>query len=116
MTETAQRNTKRKPQRVLADARITAYVALGREGKADNQILPAAEKLHTQAMEQRLKSEEGQHWYRRRKAIAELPFGWIKHVLGFRHFSLRGLKKVQGEWQLVCAALNLKRIAALNSA
>lgn len=67
-------------------------------------------------MEERLKSEEGQHWYRRRKAIAELPFGWIKHVLGFRRFSLRGLKKVRGEWQLVCAALNLKRMAALNTA
>jgi transposase len=103
MTEAAQRNTKRKPRRVLADAGyrseenfrkladawITAYVALGREGKVDSQILPATENPHTQAMKQRLKSEEGQHWYRRRKAIAELPFGWIKHVLGFRRFSLR---------------------------
>ncbi len=61
-------------------------------------------------------SEEGQCWYRRRKAIAELPFGWIKHVLGFRRFSLHALKKVQGEWQLVCAALNLKRIAARSTA
>jgi len=53
--------------------------------------------------------KRGKRWYRRRKAIAELPFGWIKHVLGFRRFSLRGLEKVRGEWQLVCAALNLKR-------
>ena len=68
------------------------------------------------SMEQRLNSEPGQRWYRKRKALAEPPFGWIKHVLGFRRFSLRGLKKVQGEWQLVCAALNLKRIAALTTA
>ncbi|MFH0934693.1 MAG: IS1182 family transposase [Pseudomonadota bacterium] len=130
MTEAARRNTKRKPQRVLADAgyrseenfrklaeaRITAYVALGREGKSAKNILPCEENVHTQAMEDRMKSAQGQRWYRRRKAIAELPFGWIKHALGFRRFSLRGLKKVQGEWQLVCAALNLKRIAALTTA
>jgi len=130
MTEAAEAHGGEKPERVLADAgyrseesfrklaeqKITAYVALGREGKRGNTILPSAENPHTQAMEERLKSEEGQRWYRRRKAIAELPFGWIKHVLGFRRFSLRGLKKVRGEWQLVCAALNLKRLAALNIA
>ena len=66
--------------------------------------------------EQRLNSEPGQRWYRKRKALAEPPFGWIKHVLGFRRFSLRGHKKVRGEWQLVCAALNLKRIAVLTTA
>jgi len=130
LTEAAEAQGGEKPERVLADAgyrseegfrklaekKITAYVALGREGKRGNTILPSAENPHTQVMEERLKSEEGQHWYRRRKAIAELPFGWIKHVLGFRRFSLRGLEKVRGEWQLVCAALNLKRIAALNTA
>jgi hypothetical protein len=72
--------------------------------------------LGMESLEKNLKSEEGRRWYRRRKAIAELPFGWIKHVLGFRRFSLRGLKKAQGEWQLVCAALNLKRIAVRNNA
>jgi transposase len=130
LTEAAEAHGGEKPERVLADAgyrseesfrklaekKITAYVALGREGKGGNPILPSAENPHTQAMEERLKSEEGQRWYRRRKAIAELPFGWIKHGLGFRRFSLRGLKKVRGEWQLVCAALNLKRMAALNTA
>jgi transposase InsO family protein len=130
LTEAAEAHGGKKPERVLADAgyrseesfrklaekKITAYVALGREGKGNNKILSSAENPHTQAMEERRKSEEGRRWYRRRKAIAELPFGWIKHVLGFRRFSLRGLKKVQGEWQLVCAALNLKRIAALSTA
>jgi hypothetical protein len=59
-------------------------------------------------MQERLRSEEGQRWYRKRKWLAEPPFGWIKHVLGHR--------KVRGEWQLVCAALNLKRIAVLTNA
>ena len=129
LTLAAEAHGGEKPERVLADAgyrseesfrklaekKITAYVALGREGKGNSKILSSAENPRTQAMEERLKSEEGRRWYRRRKAIAELPFGWIKHVLGFRRFSLRGLKKVQGEWQLVCAALNLKRIRTLKT-
>jgi hypothetical protein len=37
-------------------------------------------------------------------------FGWIKHVMGFRQFSLRGLTKVTGEWSVVYLALNLRRL------
>ncbi|WP_139112142.1 transposase, partial [Acidithiobacillus thiooxidans] len=32
---------------------------------------------------------------------------------GFRQFSLRGLRQVQGEWSLVCLAWNIKRMAVL---
>jgi len=102
--------------RLLAEKKITGYVALGREGKKGKDIIPSAKNPHTQAMQERLRSEEGQRWYRKRKWLAEPPFRWIKHVLGFRRFSLRGHKKVQGEWPLVCAALNLKRIAILTTA
>ena len=48
-----------------------------------------------------------------RKWLSEAPHGWIKHVLGFRRFSLRGLAKVRGEWDLMCLALNVKRLHAL---
>ena len=34
-------------------------------------------------------------------------------VLGFRRFSVRGLDKVRGEWDLVCLALNIKRLQPL---
>ena len=52
----------------------------------------------------------------RRKWLSESPNGWIKEVLGFRRFSLRGLNKVQGEWDLVCLALNVKRLQGLQAA
>ena len=52
----------------------------------------------------------------RRKWLSEAPNGWIKEVLGFRRFSFRGLAKVQAEWNLVCLALNIKRIGALRTA
>jgi hypothetical protein len=129
-TEAAQAQGGEQPERVLGDAgyrseehfrklaekKITAYGALGREGQKGKNILPTTENRHTQAMEQRLRSEEGQRWYRKRKWLAEPPLGWNKHVLGFRRFSLRGHRKVGGQWQLVCAALNLKRIAVLTTA
>jgi hypothetical protein len=43
----------------------------------------------------------------------EPVIGIIKEIMGFRQFSLRGLKKVAGEWCLVCLAFNLKRMHIL---
>jgi len=51
-----------------------------------------------------------------RKRTIEPILGIIKSILGFRQFSIRGLKKVTGEWPLVCLAWNLKRMAGLPSA
>ena len=36
--------------------------------------------------------------------------------VGFRRFSFRGLEKVQAEWDLVCLALNVKRLHTLRAA
>ena len=43
-------------------------------------------------------------------------FGIIKSIIGFRQFSLRGLQKVKGEWNLVTMAWNVKRMFALGYA
>ncbi|WP_231374701.1 MULTISPECIES: transposase [unclassified Polaromonas] len=55
------------------------------------------------------------HDYRKRKWIAEPPNGWIKNVLGFRQFSMRGLENVKAEFKLVCLALNLRRMGAMRA-
>jgi hypothetical protein len=60
-------------------------------------------------------SDEGKAAYRRRKWIAEPPNGWIKNVLGFRQFSMRGMHRVCAEWKLVCMALNLRRMATMKA-
>ncbi len=39
--------------------------------------------------------------YKKQKGTVEPVFGIIKQVLGFRQFLLRGLRKVNLEWQLV---------------
>ncbi len=51
--------------------------------------------------------------YRRRKCTAEPAVGQIKAAMGFRRFLYRGRQNVGSEWNLVCAALNVKKIAAL---
>lgn len=66
-------------------------------------------------MATQLRSIEGQAAYRKRKWIAEPSNGWIKNVLGFRQFSMRGLRRVRVEWKLVCMALNLRRMSVLAS-
>lgn len=60
-----------------------------------------------------LKTLAGAASYALRKQTVEPVFGIIKSVLGFRQFSMRGLKKVSGEWSLVCLAWNVKRMAVL---
>jgi hypothetical protein len=53
--------------------------------------------------------------YALRNQTVEPVFGIIKSVMGVRQFSLRGLKKVTGEWNLVCLAWNVKRMARATS-
>jgi Transposase DDE domain len=50
------------------------------------------------------------------KTTVESVFGQIKQGMGFRRYLYRGKKKVASEWNVVCAAFNLKKIAALLSA
>ncbi len=66
-----------------------------------------------QMMGHKLKTQAGRALYALRKQTVEPVFGIIKSVMGFRQFSLRGLKQVTGEWTLVCLAWNLKRMAVL---
>lgn len=60
-----------------------------------------------------LSTEIGHAIYRLRKCTVEPVIGIIKEILASRQFSLRGLKKVIGEWCLVCLAFNLKRLHIL---
>ena len=64
-------------------------------------------------MVHRLSTQAGKALYKMRKQTVEPVFGIIKHVLGFRQFSLRGLDAVAGEWKLVAMAFNLKRLHVL---
>jgi hypothetical protein len=64
-------------------------------------------------MKHTLNTPEGRARYGRRKCTVEPVFGIVKQVMRFRQFLLRGLTKVKGEWNLVCLAWNVKRMAVL---
>jgi transposase len=72
-----------------------------------------ADATPMETMAHRLSTVAGKAAYAIRKQTVEPVFGIIKSVMGFRQFSLRGLRKVTGEWNLVCLAWNVKRMAVL---
>ncbi len=61
-------------------------------------------------MTAKMQTEDAKAVYKQRKVIVEPVFGHIKNS-GFRGFSVRGKDKVAGEFSLVCATHNLKKIA-----
>ena len=67
-------------------------------------------------MKNRLQTKEGRELYVQRKQTIEPILGIITETLGFRRFSLRGLKKVGTEWALVTLAYNLNRILHMGAA
>jgi transposase len=126
-----------QPQALLADTgyfsadnvkacckqQLEPLIAMGR----DSHHVPLAERLAPEAAEPdtddpvatmawKLKTKAGKARYAKRKSTVEPVFGIIKHVLGFRQFSLRGLGAVAGEWKLVAMAFNLKRLHVLAEA
>jgi transposase/IS5 family transposase len=130
--EAVKANTKADPKQVLADAGYRSeeemaklakqlpetelVIALGREGKILAKPRDAQRYPHTVAMAAKFETEQGKSDYRKRKWIAEPPNGWIKNVLGFRQFSMRGIEKAKAEFKLVCMALNLRRMGAMQTA
>jgi len=85
---------------------------LAREGKGSGKV-DAEQYPATARMAEKLASADGQARYAERKGIVEPFNGWIKNILGFRRFSLRGLQAVRGEWDLICLATNLRRMRPL---
>jgi len=79
------------------------------QGHARTITTDSKESLR-QAMRQKMENPGPQAVYKQRKVIVEPVFGQIKNS-GFRGFSVRGLDKVAGEFSLVCAAHNFKKMA-----
>jgi len=122
-------NTGRQAREMSADAgycsednlkelnrrHIEGYIATGRQKHGE---APAAGerrgKLGTRvhAMWQKLRRGGHRSRYRLRKQTVEPVFGQIKQGRGFRQFLLRGVRKVSGEWSLICTAHNLLKLAA----
>jgi len=105
------------------DAGIAPLLAIKRE----SHHLPVLERFVPDAPEpettdpvvrmvHHLGTQAGRALYKLRKQTVEPVFGIIKHVMGWRQMSMRGLDKAQGEWNLVTMAWNIKRMHVLRAA
>jgi hypothetical protein len=100
---------------------IEPYIATGREPHhrswqdyfKEQTTPPPDEATPKEKMAYKLQTEIGKAIYGLRKCTVEPVIGIIKEVMGFRQFSLRGLLKAAGEWNLVCIGYNLKRMHTL---
>jgi transposase len=133
MLEQVEQNLGRKPETVTADAGYFSEAALTNEKVSGVDLLvppdrqkhgaaaamqnPPADsppvagtKTLPEIMRERLGSPEGHAIYKLRKQIVEPVFGQIKEARHIRAFLLRGLGKVQAEWQLICATHNLLKL------
>ena len=120
--------TGRQPQQVTADAGyfseknvtdpqldgIHLFVAPNRLKHGEEAPCatspPPPELAVAEQMRHKLRTPEGRAVYRMRKAVVEPVFGQIKECRGFRRFLLRGLTRVQAEWQMICATHNLLKL------
>jgi transposase len=134
LVEAIEKQSNQRPQAVLADngycsdknleyleslerpeQRIEAYVATGKQKHGEHRLparrgpLPKG-ATRVERMKRKLQTKVGKAVYAARKCVVEPVFGQIKQARGFRQFLLRGLKKVQGEWALICMTHNLLKI------
>jgi hypothetical protein len=61
-------------------------------------------------MDRKLRTKHGRECYRRRGACVEPVFGQMKDRQGARHFSMRGLDRCRGEWNLHAAVHNMRKL------
>jgi len=102
----------------IAETPIDAYISTRKQkhgerpGPCPRGPLPKT-ATRVDRMARKLHRQAGAAVYAMRKAIVEPVIGQIKHARGFRSFLLRGLKKVQGEWALVCTTHNILKLYRL---
>ena len=61
-------------------------------------------------MERKLRTKRGRRLYRQRGSSVEPVFGQMKERQGAGRFSMRGLERCRGEWQLDATAHNLRKL------
>ena len=82
----------------------------GKRGRTITRLLNEEVK---EQIKTRYASDEGQEIYRKRKQVAELPFGHLKRNLNGSRFLLRGLNLVKGEFSLFATCFNISRMITL---
>lgn len=81
-------------------------------GRQVSFIIQKAQRgpTYTDWMKQRVDSPKGKLIYSHRMSVVEPVFGNIGTNKRLNRFSLRGKKKVQGQWQLYCLIHNIEKL------
>jgi transposase len=97
------------PDRLIATAKSWKLRREAREhGFAEGDPPPGSSPI--EAMEHRLRTEEGAALYGLRQCTIEPAFGDIKENRGYRRFVRRGLTACDAEWKLICATKNIAKM------
>jgi len=136
MVEAIEAQSGQRPAAVLADSgycseenlrylesagqpekKIEGYLATGKQKHGEfRQPCPRGPlpkgATRVDRMTRKLQTKAGRAVYALRKCVVEPVFGQIKQGRGFRQFLLRGIRKVKGEWALVCMTHNVSRLYA----
>jgi hypothetical protein len=140
MVEAIEAQSGQRPAAVLADSgycseenlrylesseqpekKIEGYIATGKQRHGEYRQpckrgpLPKG-ATRVDRMMRKLQTKVGRAVYAARKCVVEPVFGQIKQGRGFRQFLLRGIRKVKGEWALVCMTHNVLRLYAARQA
>ena len=133
MTEQTTTNTGQAPGQLLTDAGYCSadnleraaeftdqhgtefYVAIGRGRRDEPPPVAPRGRIPTHAtgkqrMARKLATSKGQKVYARRKAIVEPVFGQMATLQNAKHLLLRGLDQARGEWLLLAACHNLRKL------
>ena len=103
--------TAEGPDRLIATGKrrdVEKAARKAQQGAPDPAAPDPADPV--EAMAQRLRTPQGIATYRQRGHIAETPHGHIKHNMGIRTLTRRGLPRASAEWKLICLTFNLSRL------
>lgn len=133
MTEQTLTNTGGIPDQMLADAGYTStanldaaaqftatcgtefFIAPGRRRRDDPPPVAPRGRIPKSAtakqrMARKLTTKKGHAVYARRKAIVEPVFGQMSTLQNAKHLLLRGYDQARGEWLLLAACHNLRKL------
>ena len=140
MVEAIEQQSGQRPEAILADSgycseenlqylesaeqperKIEAHIATGKQKHDERRLsckrgpLPKG-ATRVDRMKRKLQTKAGKAVYAARKCVVEPVFGQIKQARGFRQFVLRGKRKVEGGWALVCTTHNILKLYAAQQA
>jgi len=95
--------------KVCAGCPVRGQCTRDRHGRSI-EIAPWEESVR--AHREKMAQEENIQRLKKRGAIVDPVFGWIKEQWDFRRWTVGGLENVRTQWAMVCTASNLRKIMA----